>query len=84
MVTKGQLLVFIVSKEGIIIDPECTKSISNIGLPGSRKSMQSFLGKINFVRRFVPIFSQFDKQLQQLVKKYAQFKWYEEQKNAFV
>ena len=69
MVTKGQLLGFIVSKEGIIIDPECTKSISNIGLPGSRKSMQSLLGKINFVCRFIPNFVQ-------VVKK--------EQINAFV
>ena len=34
-VTEGKILGFIVSKEGIIIDWECTEFISNIGLPGS-------------------------------------------------
>ena len=69
MVTEGNLLGFIVSKEGMIIDPKCTEAISNIVLPGSWKPMQSFLGKINFVCRFIPNFVQ-------VVKK--------EQINAFV
>ena len=46
--------------------------------------MQSFLSKINFVRMFVPNFSQVVKPLQQLVNKYAQFRWSEEQRNTFV
>ena len=83
-VTEGNFLGFIVSKEGMIINPKCTKSISKIGLPGSRKAMQSFLGKINFVPRFVPNFSQVVKPLQDLVKKDVQFKWFEEQRNSFV
>ena len=45
--------------------------------------MQSFLGKINFVRRFVPNFAQVVKTLQFLVKKDVPFKWSDEQKNAF-
>ena len=57
-VTKGKLLGFIVSKEGMIIDPECIEAISKIGLPNSRKAIQSVLGKINFVRIFVPNFAQ--------------------------
>ena len=58
VVIEGKLLGFIVSKEGMIIDLESTKSISNIRLPSSQKAMQSFLGRINFVHRFVPNFSQ--------------------------
>ena len=77
-VTEGNFLGFIVSKEGMIINPKHTKAISKIGLPGSRKAMQSFLGKINFVHRFVPNFAQVVKDLQHLVKKYVQFKWSEE------
>ena len=46
--------------------------------------MQSFLGNINFLHRFVTNISQVVKPLQQLVKKDAQFKWSEEQRNAFV
>ena len=83
-VIEGKLLGFIVSKEGMIIDLERTKSISKIDLPGSWKSMQSFLGNINFLHRFVTNISQVVKPLQQLVKKDAHIKWSEEQRNAFV
>ena len=74
---------FMVSKEGMIIDLECIEEISKISLPNSRKGMQPFLGKIIFVRRFVPIFSQVVKPLQFLVKKDVPFKWSDEKKNAF-
>ena len=37
--------------------------------------MQSFLGQINFVRRFVPIFSKMVRSLQNLIKKDAQYHW---------
>ena len=46
--------------------------------------MQSFLGKINFVRRFVPNFAQIVRPLQDLIKKYILFKWYDTQKDAFI
>ena len=45
--------------------------------------MQSFMGTINFVRRFVPDFAQIVKALQQMVKKSVQFKWTDSKKNAF-
>jgi hypothetical protein len=57
-VEHDKLLGFIVSKDGIIIDPERTQDIAKLPPPSSKKSMQSFLGKINFVRRFVPSFSE--------------------------
>ena len=83
VVMEGKMLGFIVSKEGMIIDPERIESISKIGLPNSQNSMHSFLGKINFIHRFVPNFSQVIKPLQFLVKKDVPFKWSDEQKNAF-
>ena len=45
--------------------------------------MQSFMGTINFMRRFVPDFAQIVKPLQQMVKQSVQFKWTDVQKNAF-
>ena len=69
---------FVVSKEGMIIDPKRVEAISKIDLPNSRKAMQSFLGKINFVRRFVPNFAQVVKPLNFLVKKDVPFKRSEE------
>ena len=64
---KGKLLGFIVSKDGTIIDPERVETIEKIVLPDSKKAMQSFLGKVNFVRRFIPNFAQIVRPLQDLV-----------------
>ena len=46
VVTEGKIMGFIVSKDGIIIDPERIESIGKIGLPKSKKSMQYFLGRL--------------------------------------
>jgi len=68
-------LGFIVSIEGMIIDPERTQVIAKIPPPTSKKSMQSFLGQINFMRRFVPNFSEMVRPLQNLIKKDTQYHW---------
>ena len=74
-VIEGKILGFIVSEHGMVVDPERIDFITKIGLPISKKSMQSFLGNINFVRRFVPNFAQIVRPLQDMIKKYIQFKW---------
>jgi hypothetical protein len=74
-VEQGKLLGFIVSSEGMIIDPERTQVIAKLPPPTSKKSMQSFLGQINFVRRFVPSFSEMVRPLQNLIKKDTQYHW---------
>jgi hypothetical protein len=74
-VEQGKLLGFIVSSKGMIIDPERTQVISKLPPPTSKKSMQSFLGQINFVRRFVPSFSEMVRPLQNLIKKDTQYHW---------
>ena len=72
-----------VSKRGVSIDSERIKAIEQIPMPHNKKGMQSFMGTIKFVRRFVPDFAQTVKPLQQMVKQNAQFKWIETEKNAF-
>jgi hypothetical protein len=74
-VEKGKLLGFIVSREGMIINPERTQVITKLPPPTSKKSMQSFLGQINFVRRFIPSFSEMVKPLHNLIKKDTQYHW---------
>lgn len=71
---QGKLLGFIVFKDGIYIDPDRIKEISEIPFPHNKKSMQSFLGQINFVKRFVPDFSQIVLPLQKMIKKNSVFK----------
>eukprot|EP00253_Pinus_taeda_P029494 PITA_29494 len=80
---QGKLLGFIVSKDGIYIDPDKIKEISEIPFPHNKKSMQSFLGQINFVKRFVPDFSQIILPLQTMIKKNSVFKWGSPEKEAF-
>jgi hypothetical protein len=45
--------------------------------------MQSFFGKINFVRKFMPDFAETVKPLQKMICKDAYFKWDEKWKDAF-
>ena len=45
--------------------------------------MQSFLGKINFVRRFISNFVEIFKPLQEMIMKYFNFKWTKERREAF-
>eukprot|EP00253_Pinus_taeda_P010565 PITA_10565 len=80
---QGKLLGFIVSKDGIYIDPDRIKEISEIPFPRNKKSMQSFLGQINFVKRFVPDFFQIILPLQTMIKKNSVFKWGSTEKEAF-
>ena len=82
-VMEGKLLDHIISKRGISIDLERIEAIAQIPFPHNKKGMQSFMGTINFVRRFVPDFAQIVKHLQQMVKKSVQFKWTNIEKDAF-
>jgi len=50
VVEQWKMIGFIMSKYGMIIDPKRTQAIAKLPPPSSKKAMQSFLGKINFVR----------------------------------
>jgi hypothetical protein len=49
-VDEGKLLVHIISKYGVKIDPERVEAIKRVPLPQTKKALQYFLGQINFVR----------------------------------
>ena len=51
--------------------------------PRSRKEIQSFLGKVNFVRRFIPNFTEIVKDITRMLKKGAEIKWKTEAKHLF-
>ena len=53
-VSAGKLLGFIINEKGIEIDPKKIEAIKNVKIPTCKKDLQSFLGKVNFLRRFVP------------------------------
>ena len=66
VVIEDKLLIFIMSKYGMVIEPKIIEFIANITHPCSKKMIQSFLGKINFIRRFVPSFVEIVKPLQDM------------------
>eukprot|EP00253_Pinus_taeda_P026646 PITA_26646 len=81
--TSGKLLGHIIFEEGIRIDPNRLSAIQKLDLPRSKKEIQSFLGKVNFVRRFIPNFAELVKNITKMLKKDADFKWTAEAKKSF-
>ena len=81
--TSGKLLGHIIFEDGIRIDPNRVKAIQKVDLLRSRKEIQSFLGKVNFVRRFIPNFGEIIKDITRMLKKGVDIKWTVEAKNSF-
>lgn len=71
------------SKYRIHIDPDRIKEIYEISLPHNKKVMKSFLGQINFVKRFLLDFSRIVSPLQAMTKKNSLFKWGQAEYEAF-
>ena len=75
---EGKLLGHIVSPQGIKIDPMGVEAIQKINYPINKKKVQSFLGKINFIRRFIPRFAEIVKYITNMLKKDSDIKWKED------
>ncbi|KAE8678980.1 hypothetical protein F3Y22_tig00111402pilonHSYRG00591 [Hibiscus syriacus] len=52
-VTSGKLLGFVVSKKGIEIDPDKVKAIQDLPPPNTKKEVRGFLGRLNYISRFI-------------------------------
>jgi hypothetical protein len=52
-VSAGKFLGFNIHEHSIDIDPDRIKSIRNVGPPTCKVEVQKFLGKINYLRRFI-------------------------------
>ena len=66
---EGKLLGHTVLAERVNIDPMRVEEIQKLSIPRSKRDIQSFLGKINFVKRFVPNFSELVKHIKAMLKK---------------
>jgi hypothetical protein len=74
-VEEGKLLGNIISKEGIKIDPNKVEEIVKIDTPRSKKEVQFFLGKVNFLRRFIPNLVEIIKHINCMLRKGNEIKW---------
>ena len=77
-VTRGKLLGHIICKDGVKIDPERVEGIAKIPLPSTKKGLQSFFGKINFLRKFIPNLAEVTKPLNRLLRNDVKFQWDEQ------
>ena len=72
---EGKLLGHIVSKEGVRIDPERVSAILKIEPPRNKTKVQSFLGKINFLKIFLPNSVEILKEITNMLKKNNEVRW---------
>jgi len=80
---EGKLFRLIVSTEGVRIYPNRVEEIRTLSLPRSKKEVQSFLDKINFLRRFVSNFAELVKHITAILRKGNEVKWIAEPRGSF-
>jgi hypothetical protein len=64
-----------VSAKGVRIDSSSVESILTLALPRSKKEVQSFLGKVNFLRGFLSNFVELLKYIIAMLRKDNEIKW---------
>jgi ribonuclease HI len=82
-VTSGKLLGFIVSGRGIEIDPAKVQAIRSMPAPRTEKEIRSFLGRINYIARFITQLTATYEPLFKLLRKDVKIKWTEDCQRAF-
>ncbi|GJP46804.1 hypothetical protein CLOM_g6059, partial [Closterium sp. NIES-68] len=78
-----EFLGHVVSTEGVKIDPKKIKTIQEWKPPTNLKELQSFLGFVNYVRRFIPNMAGLSAPLTDRLKDHDCFWWREKQQVAF-
>ncbi len=76
-------LGYIISSEGVRMDPEKIQAVVDWPTPDSRKALQRFLGFANFYRRFIRNYSQLAAPLTALTSTKTMFRWSEAADAAF-
>jgi hypothetical protein len=80
---EGKLLGNIISKDRTKIDPNRIESFQKLEHPRNIKELQSFIGKINFLRRFIPNLAELLRNITNMLKKDTKIKWDTKSKKSF-
>ena len=80
---EGKLLGHIISQEGIRIDMKRVEAINRIELPQNKFEVQLFLGKVNFIRRFIAALAEIVKYITNMIGKYQDIRSTPEAKQTF-
>ncbi|PKI73417.1 hypothetical protein CRG98_006187 [Punica granatum] len=79
----GKLLGFVVSESGIEVDPDKVKAIKDLPPPSTVQEVCGFLGRLNYIARFIANLTDKCQPLFRLLRKNAAIEWDHECQNAF-
>ena len=82
-VRSGKLLGFVVSNKGIEVDPAEIKAIQEMPVPQSEKEVIGFLGRLNYIARFISHLTATCEPLFKLLKNDQVVKWNDDCQDAF-
>ena len=82
-VRSGKLLGFIVSQKGIEVDPDKVKAIQEMPAPKIEKQVRGFLGRLNYISRFISHMTATCEPIFKLLKKDQGCVWTDDCKRAF-
>ena len=80
---EGKLLGHVILEDGIRIDPARIEAILQIQQPRNIRELQDFLGKNNFLKRFISNMAELIRSLNNMLKKGSTLKWTVEAKKSF-
>lgn len=73
----------VLSAEGLKADPSKIQAILDMPVPKDKKALQSFLGCVNYLAKFLPRLSKVSEPLRKLTEKDIEFSWEFQQSKAF-
>ena len=82
-VSAGKFLGFLVHHRGISVDLVKVIAIATMKRAKTIRKLKSFLGRVSYIRRFVPGLASVTSGLSKLLKKEVEFTWETEQQEAF-
>jgi len=72
-VSAGKFLGFLIHHRGISVDPTKATAIATMERPTTIRELKSFLGRVSYIRRFVPGLALVTSGLSKLLKKGTKF-----------
>jgi len=82
-VKSGKLLDFVVSQKGIEVDPDKVKAFLEVPEPRTKKQVWGFLGRLNYIARFISQLTTTCEPLFRLLRKNQSIKWDDDCRVAF-
>ncbi|XP_073224697.1 uncharacterized protein [Cicer arietinum] len=82
-VRSGKVLGFVVSQRGIEVDPDKIRAIAEMPLPSTEKEVCGFLGRLNYISRFISQLTATCEPIFKLLRKNQTVVWNQECQNAF-